>query len=30
LRAQGESLHNAGKHDESAVTLAKAKKLLGI
>jgi predicted RecA/RadA family phage recombinase len=30
LRAQGESLHSAGKHQESVDTLAKAKKILGI
>lgn len=29
-RADGEALHNAGKHQESVDTLAKAKKLLGI
>ena len=30
LRAQGEELHNAGKHQESVDTLAKAMKILGI
>ena len=30
LRAEGEQLHNAGKHSESEAALAKAKKLLGI
>ena len=30
LRAEGEKLHNAGKHQESVDTLAKAKKILGI
>jgi len=30
LRAQGERLHKAGKHQESVDTLAKAKKILGI
>lgn len=30
LRAEGESLHNAGKHQESVDTLAEAMKLLGI
>jgi hypothetical protein len=30
LRAQGESLHKAGKHAESEATLAKAKGILGI
>ena len=30
LRAEGETLHKAGKHQESADTLDKAKKLLGI
>ena len=30
LRAEGETLHKAGKHQESVDTLAKAKKLLGI
>lgn len=30
LRAEGESLHKAGKHQESVDTLAKAKKILGI
>lgn len=30
LRAEGESLHKAGKHDESMQTLGKAKKILGI
>lgn len=30
LRADGESLHKAGKHQESIDTLAKAKKILGI
>ena len=29
-RAEGESLHKAGKHQESVDTLAKAKKILGI
>ena len=29
-RADGEALHNAGKHQESVDTLAKAKKILGI
>lgn len=30
LRAEGETLHKAGKHQESVDTLAKAMKLLGI
>lgn len=30
LRAEGERLHKAGKHQESVDTLAKAKKILGI
>jgi hypothetical protein len=30
LRADGETLHKAGKHQESVDTLAKAKKILGI
>jgi hypothetical protein len=30
LRAEGESLHKAGKHSESEAALAKAKKILGI
>lgn len=30
LRAEGEKLHAAGKHQESVDTLAKAKKILGI
>ena len=30
LRADGESLHKAGKHGESAEALDKAKKILGI
>jgi hypothetical protein len=30
LRADGEALHKAGKHDESTATLAKAKGILGI
>ena len=30
LRADGESLHKAGKHSESMATLGKAKKILGI
>jgi hypothetical protein len=30
LRAEGESLHKAGKHQDSLDTLAKAKKILGI
>ena len=30
LRADGEALHKAGKHDESVKTLGKAKELLGI
>lgn len=29
-RAEGEALHNSGKHKESVETLAKAKKILGI
>lgn len=29
-RAEGEALHNAGKHAESIVELAKAKALLGL
>lgn len=29
-REEGESLHKAGKHQESMDTLAKAKKILGI
>lgn len=30
LRAEGEKLHNEGKHQESMDTLAKAKEILGI
>ncbi|MGY3868564.1 hypothetical protein ACW5W4_03320 [Aeromonas crassostreae] len=30
LRAEGETLHQAGRHQESVDTLAKAKALLGI
>lgn len=30
LRSEGETLHKAGKHQESVDTLAKARKLLGI
>jgi hypothetical protein len=30
LRAEGEALHNAGKHKESVETLGKAKSILGI
>ena len=30
LRAEGEALHNAGKHQESVDTLAKAMKILGV
>ncbi len=30
LRAEGEKLHKAGKHDESLKTLGEARKLLGI
>jgi hypothetical protein len=30
LRAEGETLHKAGKHQESMHALAKAKKVLGI
>lgn len=30
LRAEGEELHNAGKHQESVDTLAKAMEILGI
>ncbi len=30
LRAEGEALHNAGKHQESVDTLAKAMKILKI
>lgn len=30
LRAEGEQLHNAGKHQESVDTLAKAMEILGI
>ena len=30
LRAEGETLHKAGKHQEAVVTLAKAMKILGI
>lgn len=30
LRADGEALHKAGKHQESVDTLAKAEKILGI
>jgi hypothetical protein len=30
LRAKGEELHNAGKHQESVDTLAEAKTLLGM
>jgi hypothetical protein len=29
-RAEGETLHKAGKHQESVDTLAKAKKILGV
>ena len=29
-RAEGETLHKTGKHQESVSTLAKAKKILGI
>ncbi len=29
-RAEGETLHKAGKHQESLDTLAKAEKILGI
>lgn len=29
-RAEGEALHNAGKHDQSVETLGKAMKILGI
>ena len=29
-RAEGETLHKAGKHQESVDTLAKARKILGI
>ena len=29
-RAEGEALHNAGKHDQSVETLGKAKQILGI
>lgn len=30
LRAEGEALHKAGKHQESLDTLAKAEKILGL
>ena len=30
LRADGETLHKAGKHQDSVDTLAKAKKILGM
>jgi hypothetical protein len=30
LRAEGEALHNAGKHQESVNTLGKAMQILGI
>jgi hypothetical protein len=30
LRAEGETLHKAGKHQDSVDTLGKAKKILGI
>jgi hypothetical protein len=30
LRAEGETLHKAGKHDDSIKALAEAKKILGI
>jgi hypothetical protein len=30
LRAEGEALHNSGKHKESVDTLGKAMKILGI
>lgn len=30
LRAEGEALHNAGKHQESVDTLAQAMQILGI
>ena len=30
LRAEGEALHKAGKHQEAVDTLAKAKEILGI
>jgi hypothetical protein len=30
LRAQGEELHKAGKHDDSVAALGKAKRALGI
>ena len=30
LRAEGEALHNSGKHQESVDTLAKAMEILGI
>lgn len=30
LRAEGEALHKAGKHQESVDTLAKAQKILGV
>ncbi len=30
LRAEGETLHKAGKHQESVDTLAKASKILGM
>lgn len=30
LRAEGETLHKAGKHDESVATLAEAMKILNI
>ena len=30
LRAEGEQLHNSGKHQESVDTLAKAMEILGI
>jgi hypothetical protein len=30
MRAEGEKLHKAGKHDDSMKALGEAKKLLGI
>ncbi|OOG24954.1 hypothetical protein B1C78_07735 [Thioalkalivibrio denitrificans] len=30
LREEGEALHNAGRHQESVDTLAKAKEMLGL
>jgi hypothetical protein len=30
LRAEGEQLHNSGKHDESMAALGKAKDILGL